>query len=432
MRTGILGGGLCGLSLAYFLGPGEKTILEAEGSIGGLLQSHTKEGITYDIGPHILFSKDKETLGLILELLGENAIKHRRSNRVFYKGRFVKYPFENDLYSLPEEDRERCLEAYLNNPHENADAKDMLSFFLKAFGEGITRAYLEPYNRKIWKFDPALMDTQMVERIPKPPKEDVIRSARGESTEGYLHQLYFYYPHSGGISSLAKAVEKKISGGTSIRAGCRALKVRKAGKEWIVETTEGTYSFDRLVSTIPLPELVRLLGGVPESVRKAADGLKHNSITIVIVNVDRDNLGDNFAVMVPDPGIMFHRVSKLDFLGENYSRAGTATLMAEITYREGDACSRSTDREIVDSVLEGLLELGFIEDKKANFWDVQRVKYAYVIYDLGHRKNVDTVKGYLASIGISVCGRFGEYEYLNMDQVIGHARELAGRMDDEG
>ena len=50
----------------------------------------------------------------------------------------------------------------------------MLQFFLKTFGEGITKTYLQPYNEKIWKYDPSFMDVQMVERIPKPPKEDVM------------------------------------------------------------------------------------------------------------------------------------------------------------------------------------------------------------------------------------------------------------------
>lgn len=427
MRTGILGGGLCGLSLAYFLGPEEKTILEAEGRLGGLLQSHTKEGVAYDIGPHILFSKDHETLGNILELLGENAKKHRRSNKIFYKGRFVKYPFENDLHSLPEKDREYCLGTYLNNPYENIDAKNMHDFFLKAFGEGITCAYLQPYNRKIWKFDPASMDTQMVWRIPKPPKEDVIRSARGESTEGYLHQLYFYYPARGGIQALAEAIEKRI-GSTGIETGCSVKKIRKKGGGWEVETTRGSYFFDRLVSTIPLQELVDALEDVPPEVKKAAMGLKHNSIAIVIVNVDREALGDNFAVMIPDEDVIFHRISKLDFLGEGYSKPGTSTLMAEVTYREGDEYHRLSDNELAGRVVSDLGKIGFIEGKKVNFCDVKRVKYAYVIYDLEHRKNVDAVKGYLASIGIRVCGRFGEHEYLNMDQVISHARELAGRM----
>ena len=86
----------------------------------------------------------------------------------------------------------------------------MLQFFLKNFGEGITRTYLEPYNRKIWKFDPTFMDTQMVERIPKPPKQDIIKSAKGINTEGYKHQLYFHYPIKNGIQSLFDSYEKTL------------------------------------------------------------------------------------------------------------------------------------------------------------------------------------------------------------------------------
>ena len=120
--------------------------------------------------------------------------KLRRSNKILYKKKFIKYPFENELSKLPKKDLDYCLNSFLNNPFENFKYHNMLQFFLKNFGEGITRTYLEPYNRKIWKFDPTFMDTQMVERIPKPPKEDIIKSAKGISTEGYKHQLYFHYP----------------------------------------------------------------------------------------------------------------------------------------------------------------------------------------------------------------------------------------------
>jgi protoporphyrinogen oxidase len=45
-------------------------------------------------------------------------------------------------------------------------------------------------------------------------------------------------------------------------------------------------------------------------------------------------------------------------------------------------------------------------------------EYAYVIYDLDHRQNVDTVLNYLKSIGIMSLGRFAEFEYLNTDGVV--------------
>ena len=50
----------------------------------------------------------------------------------------------------------------------------------------------------------------MVDRIPKPPPEDIINSAKGESKEGYLHQLYFHYPKKGGFQSIVNGLYEKI------------------------------------------------------------------------------------------------------------------------------------------------------------------------------------------------------------------------------
>ena len=206
MKITILGGGLSALSLAYFLQDRAEIeqidILEQAQKVGGLCRTYNKNGIEYDVGPHIIFSKDKEILDWMNNLLGENKEEHRRSNRILYKNRFVQYPFENDLSKLPKEDKDYCVNGFMHNPYEDYDAENMLQFFLKTFGEGITNLYLRPYNEKIWKFDPSLMDTQMVNRIPKPPKEDILRSASGETVDGYTHQLYFTYPKQGGTEAL--------------------------------------------------------------------------------------------------------------------------------------------------------------------------------------------------------------------------------------
>ena len=72
-------------------------------------------------------------------------------------------------------------------------------------------------------------------------------------------------------------------------------------------------AFDRLVSTIPIPELVcRLEPAVPQNVADAARDLKFNSVAVCMLHVRHDRLGDNFAVMVPDREIIFYRLSKLD------------------------------------------------------------------------------------------------------------------------
>jgi protoporphyrinogen oxidase len=430
MHLTILGGGLSALSAAYFLQERPEisriTILEKETVAGGLCRSYSINGIVYDIGPHIFFSKNTLVLQLMNDLLGANVTKLRRSNRILHKGRFVQYPFENDLSKLPPDDRNYCLNAFLANPYEHYNADTMLQFFLKTFGDGITNLYLRPYNEKIWKFDPSFMDTQMVERIPKPPREDILRSAAGETVDGYLHQLYFTYPRSGGTESLIRALRGKLSDKVCIRTNCAVTGIRKSNDAFEISSSGDTVSANRLVSTIPANLFASLYAGVPDAIVNMAKNLKYNSIVIGIVNVNCDRAGDNFAFMIPDRDVIFHRLSKIDFLGESYHLPDTTTYMVEVTYRSRDLVDAMSDEDIKRHIAHGLERTGFIENgNEINFMDINRFEYAYVIYDLEHRRNMDSVLGYFEGQGVSLLGRFGSFEYLNMDAVIEQAMKFA-------
>jgi protoporphyrinogen oxidase len=433
MKIGILGSGLSGISSAYFLRD-EETIdsielLDKEPEIGGLCRSFALDGVYYDIGPHILFSKNTEILQLMVGLLGENVRKHRRSNKILYKGALVKYPFENDLFSLSEEQRIYCLNTFLHNPYESYVPQNLLQYFLSTFGEGITNLYLRPYNEKIWKFDPSFIDIEMIGRIPKPPKEDIIKSAAGIPTEGYLHQLFFYYPREGGIVSLVKAMRDGLHGRTRIFTDSEAVNIRKEGNCWRVALRDGSERrYDTIISTIPPQELVRILGNlVEDSVRDAVSQLKYNSIVISALRFRKDRLGDNFAVNIPDSDIIFHRLSKLNFLGMDHT--GLNTLLAEVTFRKGDGIDALSDAGITAKIIDDLVKLNLVDRDDFILSDLKRFEYAYVIYDVNHRKNMSLIKDYLEKrLGIILCGRFGTFEYLNMDAVILQAMEIPHRL----
>jgi protoporphyrinogen oxidase len=419
----ILGGGLSALTFANYY-RGKAVIFEKEDRLGGLCRSFDFNGVCHDIGPHIFFSKNKEVLRFLLSLAPMHEL--RRSNKIYYKKRFVKYPFENDLAALPEADRDWCLNTFMNNPYLDYPAESMLKFFYRTFGEGITRAYLEPYNRKIWKFEPSFMDTQMVERIPNPPPEDIIASAKGISTEGYLHQLYFSYPDEGGTESIIRGLEQGCSDRleTHLSAPLEKL-IRKDDGTFLVRAGGKEAEFDQIVSTMPIHELIpRLEPSPPEEVVRALGNLKYNSIHITMINTGEEHLGDNFAVMVPQPDISFHRLSRLDFLGESYHIPDTSTLMVEITYREGDRFDLPTDK-VTDLVVHDLDRLGFCPASAVRAAETRSFKYAYVIYDMDHRKNIDLVLGWLKSQGITSVGRFAAFEYINMNKAVEMARSAA-------
>ena len=305
----------------------------------------------------------------------------------------------------------------------------MLQFFLKTFGEGITNTYLRPYNEKIWKFDPSFMDTQMVERIPKPPKEDILKSANGVPTDGYLHQLYFYYPKEGGINSLVKGFVNKFNEKANIFVNSNVIELQRINNKWKVKTDKEMFGdYNLIVSTIPIQSLIKVYKtNISEKVIKAVNDLKYNSIIITIINVKKDNIGNNFAVMIPDKDIIFHRVSKLNFLGNSYCKKdGSSTLMVEVTYRKNSIIDKMSNEDVIEKILDGLEKTKFVDTREdVNFNEIRRFEYAYVIYDLDHRKNVNLIRSYFAEQGIRLCGRFGEFEYLNMDAVIRHAKELA-------
>ena len=421
-KIGILGGGVSSLAFSHFY---EKkvSIIEKESTLGGLCRSFIDDdGVAWDIGPHITFSKNQEILEFIISLTEMNELK--RSNRIIHDGRFIKYPFENDLSSLSDKDRDYCLNTFLDNPYENYPSTNMLEFFYEIFGEGITRLFLEPYNRKIWKYETSFMDKQMVERIPKPPPEDIIASAKGEQTEGYLHQLYFHYPEKGGFQTIVNSLAKKIENKAEVSLKNKIVGINLSNDIEIV-TDKQKFNFDKIISTIPIHEVLPIINPKPPSeIMEALNKLKYNSIHITCLKVKGDWLGDNFAITIADPDIIFHRLSRLNFLGEHYAQKGYTNIMVETTFRKG--LKEDLDHTTLeDKIIKDLKSLDIVNVEKIENIFTNTFKYAYVIYDQNHRKNTDLVLDYLKSVNITPLGRFGTFEYINSDKAIELAKELA-------
>lgn len=418
MTIGILGGGLSGVALKHYLP--DSLVLEKEPVPGGLCRSFSKDGFSYDLGGHILFSKDKTTLSEIILILGNNVKEHYRRNRIWFKKGFVRYPFENGLPDLPLSDRFSCFYHYLRRPR--LQSKNFGEWIIKNFGEGFSDRYLTPYNKKIWKTPLDQIATTWVERVPNPPLFDLLKGVIGIKTEGYLHQLCFHYPKTGGIESLIKAFAKGAKG---IRCNFEVKSVRKAGDSWVVSNGVEELEFERIISTLPMPDFLPVLEGVPSQIIEAAKKLRFNSLIIVMIGIKSQNPPSHFAVYFPQPHLIFHRVCFPAYLGSHYAPAEMSSMVAEITVPAGDPFYQLPDRDITDKVIEGLACENFLRPCDIITTDVARVRYAYVIDTRERMEIMNEIKRFLEGQGIIVCGRFAEFEYLNMDAVVARAKKLA-------
>lgn len=394
MDITILGGGISAISLAYFIQNSKKIkniyIIEKDKKLGGLLRSYKFDKIYYDVGPHIIFSKHQDILKLNINILKKNLSKIKRSNKILFQNKYiVKYPFENELFKLPKNERDYALKNFLNNPFKRYNPSNMLQFFLKTFGSGITNLYLRPYNQKIWKYDPCFMDTQMVDRIPKPLDKDIIKSAKGINTEGYKHQLYFYYPSIGGIETLFKSFQKKLGTKVKIYRNFKIKKILIKKNQQLVISRDKKIKSNKIFSTIPLNNFYSYFKK-NKKLKTFSSNLLFNSIKIIMVKIKGNRLGKNFAFLIPDKDIIFHRVSKLNFLGKNYSDKNYTYLQIEITFRRGDHVDKMNFKNLRDRIIYDLIKINFIDKKKdIKKFQIKSFKFAYVIYDLDHRKNVD-------------------------------------------
>lgn len=419
MKIGILGGGLAGVTLARHL-THQCEIVEGEDRPGGLCRTFQSGGFLYDLGGHILFSKDEKTMEYVKECLGNNIVYQRRANKVLFKGRYVKYPFENDLASLEKEDNYECLIGYLKNEHPiPANFKEWIYY---TFGDGIAEKYLVPYNEKIWKEDLKAMALEWVERVPRPPLEDVVKSAVGISTEGYTHQLNFMYPAEGGIESLVTSSRRE---NVPVVTGFKVKSITKRNNEWVVSNGDTERLYHRLVLTFSVKDALACLPDVPPVVQKAALSLKHNAIRIVMVGLKNESLLDKSAIYIPQRDVPFHRVCYMAYFSRRNAPPGHSSLIAEITTNSNHELYRTSDDALIEMTVKELHRLGIIDEKDLCATAIHTEKYGYVIYDREYSKNVAVVREYFKELGIRLLGRFAEFEYLNMDAVIKRALAMA-------
>ncbi len=433
MKVGILGAGISGLSLGYFLKQrGIKfEILEKTDTCGGMCQSITDNGFTFDVvGGHIIFSRDKEILDLLTGSLGENIVMNTRDTKVFYRNLFVKYPFENGLSDLPKEENYECLSEFIKTAtRTHPSPKNFEEWIYQTFGKGIAEKYMIPYNRKIWNTEPSNMATFWIEgRVPRPPIEDVLKSSLGIGTEGYTHQLHFYYPKHGGFQSLIKVFEEKVR--EEITKPFDIKDVRKKNGKWVVSNGETEKTYDILVSTIHLAHLADALDGMPEKITETIKSLKYNSLVNVLIGM-KGNVSKYHWLYLPDMHIKTHRLNFLKNYSPFTSPQGCSSFMAEITYNEGDEVDEMSNEDLTEEIISRLHSMGLINRDDVCYAKALRTRYAYVVYDTEYEKNIKIIYDFFAATGIHLCGRFSEFKYYNIDACMRSALNIAKKIESE-
>ncbi|MHC4476820.1 MAG: protoporphyrinogen/coproporphyrinogen oxidase [Planctomycetota bacterium] len=426
MRNGmvILGAGLSGLSAAYHL-KGGCEVFEKKSEIGGLCRSIYLNGFTFDYGPHILYTVNPYASRLIKRLLKGNFLSRQREAWIFHKkySCYTRFPFQSHLYGLPKNLVKSCImglfEARMLDGKTPA-AKNYHEWMNRIFGKGITDSLMVPYAEKLWTVPPSAMNYDWIERrVPQPDIETILEGALGNLDKRVGFNNDFWYPEKDGISALPHALAKRPQ---QLHLNKEVMEIDLKNKEMTIKTGERV-RYDRMISSLPLPLMVELTRDAPRRIVEAANDLKHNSILCVNLGVRRPEISDKHWIYYYEKEFCFHRISfQMNFSPYTVPR-GMSSISTEVAYSQ---YKRISKKNIIDRVINDLIKAGILrKDDEIMVSDVRDIKYAYIIYDHNHRKNVRTIHHYFNNRDIYPCGRFGEWEYYNMDHSILSGRRVA-------
>ena len=179
------------------------------------------------------------------------------------------------------------------------------------------------------------------------------------------------------------------------------------------------------MSSLPLPELIKIIPDAPDEVREAVSRLKTNSIFVVNIGVNRANITDKNWIYYLEKEFSFIRVSFPFNQSDNVAPHGTSSISAEIAYGHGNLLPTNKDK-MADHIINELIEANVIEaSDEIIYLDSIDIKYGYVIFDKERKPAIKIVHEYLKSKDIIPFGRYGMWAYLWSDEAMLSGKKVA-------
>ena len=415
----VLGAGLAGLTVARATGA---PLYEAEAQIGGVAASDRVDGFIFDRGIHILQTRNVQVLDLLRDA-GVVFTARSRNAYIYSHGKYTAYPFQVNTAGLPLGLRWRCVAGFLRRQYQ-PEPTNYEEWIYRSVGKGFAETFLIPYSEKFWTVHPREMTYSWTDnRVPQARLGQVLRGALISRQTRLGTNVEFSYPvNRPGFGAIADALAPKQS---PLHLGHRATLI-DAERRVVRFNDTVDVPYRTLVSTIPLPELVRICPQAPEPVRNAASRLRTNRILVVNLGIDQPAISDKHWVHFPEPDVSFFRLSYPHNFAENVAPPGMSSISAEVAYA-GPAAP--DEAKLTERVIEDLYRVGALNPRhRITARMVRDIPYGYCLYDHDREQSLETIMEWLPKAGIVACGRYGLWTYFWSDETIQSGLVAAGKL----
>jgi protoporphyrinogen oxidase len=393
---------------------------------GGHTASFRHDGkYVFDVGPHISFTKNERIQQLLAENVGDEyqTIQIRLNN--YWRGYWLTHPVQLHLHGLPHDITIKVIEDFVaERSAPERTISNYADWLLASFGRAFSELFPMQYTRKYHLTTAENMSTDWLgPRIYRPSLAEVLQGALSPAASEKHYITHFRYPTEGGFVAYLNPFRRLAD----LELGQRLVALNPRSRE-LTFAGGARVSFDGVVSSIPLPELVPMIAGVPREVLEAAQRLACSNCVLVNLAVDRADLSDAHMSYFYDEDVCFTRLSFPHMLSPRNVPPGAGSIQAEVYFSGKYRPLTVAPEELIEPVIRDLRRCGVLRDSdRILFKGAFHVPYANVIFDLERAAALAIVHGYLNDIGVGYCGRYGDWGYMWTDESFVSGEEAAAR-----
>lgn len=423
MDVTILGAGVSGLSAGYHLKKYgfEVMLYEKENEVGGLCKSKKYNDLIFDYGAHISFTSDEYVKNIFAKSVNGEYEEKQAESWNYWRGYWVRHEPQNNLHSLPKEVIRNSLIDFIHARYEDTSKiENYRDWCHKKFGKFFAENFTEKYTKKFWTIDAQQLTTDWIgPRLHQPDIETVIDGALNIPRDSLRYITTFRYPKEGGYSSFLKILETDLD----IKLKTYPVEIDLERKE--IQLNNGEVKpYNILISSIPLPEIIKRIRDVPEEVLYATNCLKWVSLLMLNFYIERKINTPSQWNYYYDEEIPYSRIFYMSKFAENNALENCETLQAEIPYSK-DKPLIAERKELINKVVQSIHKTENIDPTEIKYLGELNIDYGYVIYDHNRKKALETIHRFLDDKEIYYCGRFGEWAYLWSDQAFLSGKKVA-------
>jgi protoporphyrinogen oxidase len=369
----------------------------------------------FDIGPHISYTKDPRLQQLFAASVDNQYETLQIHLNNYWRGYWPTHPVQLHLHGLPTEEVVSCISGFVAEHHApDRPIHNYEDWLLASFGRPFAERFPMQYTRKYHLTDAKNLTIDWLgPRIYRPNLEEVLRGAlSAEAPNIHPYISHFRYPTHGGFNAYLRDFHRMAD----LKLNHQVVRLDPTQREITFASGEKA-SYGAIVSSIPLPELVPMIVGAPSDVVDAASRLACSTCVLVNVAIDREDISAAHMSYFYDEDICFTRLSFPHMLSPNNAPKGTGSIQAEVYYSKKYRPLTVSGDSLIDPVIADLKKVGLIrETDRIVHRSAMVAPYANVIFDLERVPALATVHGFLDEVGISYCGRYGDWAYLWTDE----------------